>query len=93
MTRAGASGIVKCPRCRQPLPEGARFCLVCGAPVGSPRRANGSKTGAAGPQRLRGRSGSSSADGSHCRLLTLGLLATLVGGVALAAYGVLSAAA
>ncbi len=61
MAKAGASGTIKCPHCRQTVPEGSRFCLFCGAPVGSPGRAG------------RGRS-----------FLTLGLLAMLIGGVAIA---------
>ncbi len=64
MAKTEASGTFKCPHCRQAVPEGSRFCLFCGAPVGSP--------GGAG----HGRS-----------LLTLALLAMFIGGVALAAWG------
>ena len=39
MAKTRASGTIKCPHCRQPVPEGSRFCLFCGAPVGSPARA------------------------------------------------------
>jgi len=67
MAKAGASGTIKCPHCRQPMPEGSRFCLFCGAPMGSSARA------------ARGR-----------WLLTLGLLAMLIGGVGLAAWGLVS---
>ena len=68
MANTGASGTIKCPHCRQPVPEGSRFCLFCGAPVGSPGRSG------------RGRS-----------LLALGLLAMLIGGLALAAWRLVSA--
>ncbi len=44
MAKAGASGTVKCPRCRQAVPEGSRFCLFCGAPIGSPARATGGRS-------------------------------------------------
>jgi endogenous inhibitor of DNA gyrase (YacG/DUF329 family) len=36
MAKAKASGTVKCPHCRQPVPEGSRFCLFCGAAVRHP---------------------------------------------------------
>jgi hypothetical protein len=36
MAKTEASGTFKCPHCRQAVPEGSRFCLFCGAPVGSP---------------------------------------------------------
>jgi hypothetical protein len=67
MANTEASGTFKCPHCRQAVPEGSRFCLFCGAPVGSPGRAG------------RGRS-----------LLSLALLAMFIGGLALAAWGLVS---
>ena len=39
MTKTKASGTIKCPHCRHPVPDGSRFCLFCGAPLGSPGRA------------------------------------------------------
>jgi hypothetical protein len=35
MTKAKASGTIKCPHCRHPVPDGSRFCLFCGAPLGT----------------------------------------------------------
>ena len=116
--KASASGTIKCPHCRQPVPEGSRFCLFCGAPVGSPGTATEQRAETERRQRPRSPSakaaepaprgkpaaeaGSDStatevpvkqrpAIGSHRSLLTLGLLAMLIGGVALAAWGFVSA--
>lgn len=80
MARAQASGTIKCPHCRQPLPEGSRFCLSCGRPVGSPATAAAHEPESKRPQRPRG----------HWPL-TLALLAMLIGGLALAAYGLVAA--
>ena len=92
MSRGGAPGTVKCPKCRQPLPEGARFCLVCGAPVGSPAREEGSESGGDDTQRRKDRSGGASTDKRRNWHLTLVLLGMLIGGVALTANGLMSAA-
>ncbi len=43
MADAKASGTIKCPQCRQPVPEGSRFCLFCGARVGHLARTEGSR--------------------------------------------------
>jgi hypothetical protein len=39
VAKAEASGTIKCPHCRQPVPESSHFCLFCGARVSSPARA------------------------------------------------------
>ncbi|MEE8347856.1 MAG: zinc ribbon domain-containing protein [Dehalococcoidia bacterium] len=91
MSRGDAPGILKCPKCRQPLPEGARFCLVCGAPVGSPGREAGSESGGDDTQLRTGRSGGASTDKRCNWHLTLVLLGMLIGGVALTANGLVPA--
>jgi hypothetical protein len=44
MAKTKASGTIKCPHCRQPVPEGSRFCLFCGTRVGHLARAPGSRS-------------------------------------------------
>ena len=92
MSRGDASHTLKCPKCRHPLPEGARFCLVCGTPVGSPARESGSESRADNTLRRQGRRGGASTGKGHRWHLTLVLLGMLIGGVALTAYGLVSAA-
>ncbi len=105
MDETKQSDSLKCSHCGQPLPEGSRYCLVCGAPVGSPGAAPGPEAEAKREDHPDVRpaeagSGSAAADpplplsarnGTQRSLLTLGLVAILIGGIALAAYGLVSA--
>lgn len=105
MDEAKQPDSLKCSHCGQPLPEGSRFCLVCGTPVGSQGAATGPEAEAKredhpNVRTAEGGSGSAAAEapvppsarnGTQRSLLTLGLLGILIGGVALAAYGLVSA--
>ncbi len=98
-----AFATLKCSRCGQQMPEGSPFCLACGTPLGGPATAT-SHEGDAKPQdrsrdqqdKPRPESGPTSEapakpSRSHRSPLTLALAAMLIGGLALAIYGFVSA--